>query len=467
MRVSRTAVRVAGVTLAVCVAGVVVPSYAASSSHISLRSPIRITSPGQTALTCPVEGEPAVTVTSAGTWVGYNDDQGCPLLPTVTLHLSGLQLIPAGGGAPRYVRIDAPAGEYLSGDPALAPDPQHPGSVLLATLQSRPSGLGLAVYSVSPSLRVTTLPNPSVDPKHTSDDKELIASDTNPKSRFRGRTYLAWDDFTGAKILTFRAFNGRRWEAPVRLAEIQGAPDVAVAPNGDVAVTFETATGVGLRISYDGGKSFTDTLEVLRGGPPGRLDPACPLRPSVGQRQRVIKSPRVTYDSAGIAHVVAALGGGGSVFSVGTANAGLLTGGYGTIRIARTRDGINLLSESTVAMPQGGDVQFNPAIARTPKGGIAVEWLQTTGNPQTSFNSWLAVAQPGSATFAGPVKLSDDAVQFPPAFEIYGNSDCYGIGDYTGLASTREGVVAVWPTSGLQVTKYFDTDVLAREAVVR
>ena len=134
-----------------------------------------------------MEGEPAVAVTSAGTWFGYNDDQGCLLNPLATYHLTGVQLIPAGGGSPKYVTFTPPTGGYLSGDPALAPDPQEPGSVLLATLEDTAQGPGLAVYSVSPSLRVTKLPTPSIG-KSPSDDKEFIASDQGQHSPWSGRT---------------------------------------------------------------------------------------------------------------------------------------------------------------------------------------------------------------------------------------------------------------------------------------
>src|SRR6059036_3640117 len=85
-------------------AGVAAPGLAKPSA-VTLGPAVRIQTPGSNPTTCPVEGEPAVTVTSAGTWVAYNDDQGCPLNPVTQLHLTSVQLVPARGGAPRYVQI--------------------------------------------------------------------------------------------------------------------------------------------------------------------------------------------------------------------------------------------------------------------------------------------------------------------------------------------------------------------------
>src|SRR3954463_15616392 len=169
------------VTALALTAGVAAPGLAKPGA-VSLGPTVRIQTPGSNLTTCPVEGEPSVTVTSAGTWVAYNDDQGCPANPAAHLHLTSVQLVPARGGAPRYVQIKAAGGGYLSGDPALAPDPHHPGSVLVANLESMPNGdLLVTAYRISPRLTATPLPRPHV--AGTFDDKEFMASDTSSRSR--------------------------------------------------------------------------------------------------------------------------------------------------------------------------------------------------------------------------------------------------------------------------------------------
>src|SRR3954469_20735333 len=88
---------------------------------------LRVQTPGGTPISCPFESEPEIAHTSAGTWVGYNDDTGCPWLGSVgaiQFRLTGVQLIPNNGGPRRYVALPTDKRvQYFSGDPDLAPDP--------------------------------------------------------------------------------------------------------------------------------------------------------------------------------------------------------------------------------------------------------------------------------------------------------------------------------------------------------
>jgi hypothetical protein len=444
-------------------AGLAAPGLAKPGA-ITLGPTVRIQTPGSNPTTCPVEGEPTVTVTSAGTWVAYNDDQGCPLNPVAKLHLTSVQLVPARGGAPRYVQITAHGGGYLSGDPALAPDPHHPGAVLLANLESLSSGnIDVTVYRISPALTATPLPSPHVG--GTFDDKEFMASDLSSVSRFRGRTYVAWDQTDGTRPgVIVRAFDGRKWLAPVRVFDNSGFPDIAVAPNGNLAVAWVGSDGSYVAVSTDGGRSFSHGVRAIAGGDPGRLDPACPLRPTVGIRQRVLGEPRLAYDAHNVLHVVTSLNPAPPL--TGRPAGAAATGGTAVILHATSTTGYYFPPATPVATVSGVE-QFDPAIARTPQGGVAVEWLQTAGSPELYYDSYLSVLQPGARAFTAPVKLSTGTSMFPSAMEALGNSDCYGIGDYTGLTTTRDGVVATWPTTDKAATPQFDTDVLVRPAVLR
>ncbi|MCA1823425.1 MAG: glycoside hydrolase, partial [Frankia sp.] len=245
---------------------------------MTLRPVVRIQTPTGLAL-CPAESEPEATWTSAGTWVAYNDLRECGFNPLIS-RVTGVQLIPARGGAPRFVELPtAPLGEAYSGDPELMPDPRGDGSVVLTTLYSNGSGLTLGMFRITPALQVTRLPSPSRT-SGASDDKEFAAVDTSPRSKYRGRMYVAWDDFAASNVaVEVRAYAGH-WLDLVKVATGTGAPDLAVAPNGTVAVAYEAGdTGVAVRISRDGGRSFGDPSIALRGGSPGRRDPGCPLRP--------------------------------------------------------------------------------------------------------------------------------------------------------------------------------------------
>jgi hypothetical protein len=444
---------------AVVCAALLGPAGAAGDS-VTLRAPVRVTTAGDTP--CPAEGEPEVTVTSAGTWVGYNDDHECALDPRLK-RIVTVQLLPAGGGPARRVPLDGKPGaitatDVLAGDPELMPDPAGGGGVIFTTLYSGANGTTVEMFRITPAMKITRLPSPSTGASKGSDDKEFAAADDNPRSRYRGRLYVVWDDFAASR-LAFRAWDGRKWLAPVYLYDDIGKGDVAVAPNGDVAVAWETPAGIAAAISHNGGKSFGDEETLLLGPAPGRDDPSCPLRPTVGTRQRAGKSTRAAYDSRGHLHVVASLGDPAALLSAGAG-----TGGTGVIWHAE-RVGTDNWTESKVA-PEAGGVQWAPAIARTPQGGVAVAWLQTADAAMATYDAYLAVRKPGARSFARPVKLSPAASVFASLMEAEGNSNCYGIGDYIGLAPTKTGVTAVWPTT--EGTKpEVDSDVYAREAVIR
>ena len=464
MRTGRALAVLAAVS-AVAAAAVTAP--AATAAGPRLGPTLRIRTPGESR--CPVESEPDVVVTRAGTWVAYNDMHQCwlPVDNPMTSAIS-LQLVPAGGGAPRHVRIPPRRpGEFLNGDPALAPDPRGDG-VILASLQYSGWYTGDAVnvetYRVDPSLRVTRLPSPALGTADEGADKEFIATDTSPRSRYRGRLYAAWDNHSmSGSGMMFRAFDGRRWGDAMRLGH-PGHPDVAVAPNGDVAVAWEVFDGVAVRISKDGGRTFAPEKRIIGGYAPGRYDPACPLQATVGVRQRATKSVRATYDAAGRLHVVAATGNVRLTQLDRTPQAGVATGGIARLFHASSVDG---RSWRTFEIGGGeSDAQrFHPVVAPAADGGVAVAWLETTG--VQTYDAYVAFARAGSTAFGPPVRLSDRSSAFLVATEAMLTTGCYGIGDYIGLAATARGVVAAWPTTDGTTNAVYDTDVLLREVSLR
>ncbi|MDX6196936.1 MAG: hypothetical protein QOJ79_87 [Actinomycetota bacterium] len=454
--------RLAAVAALAVVAGFASSGLAAPTPAGSVRlGPLlRVQTPGGTPVSCPFESEPEIAHTAAGTWVAYNDDSGCPLIAS-QLRLTGLQLLPANGGPRRYINLPQAwkSFGYYSGDPDLTPDPQSKSGVLLASLIENDQGLQVGVVRVSPSGRASLLPSPSLS---TSDDKEFIAGDLGPHSKYRGRSYLAWDDVAHGTIVV-RAFDGHQWLPAATVDQGSGYPDVSVAPNGDVAVAYVSAVGVTVRTSLDGGRTFGDKVSPLRGNGPGRDDPSCPLRPTIAQRQRAMKGPHVAWDSRGRLHVIASLSTPGLGLETGSVGAG--TGGEGTVFHAVSADrGFTFSKQLPVSNAETSEVQWAPAIAVLPDGGVAVSYLQTAQT--TSYDALIAVQPAGATRFGSPVLLSEGHGPLPAATEAVGNSNCYGIGDYTGLAPTPDGVVADWPTTVGVQTSYVDSDIAVRQVHV-
>jgi hemolysin type calcium-binding protein len=111
-------------------------------------------------------------------------------------------------------------------------------------------------------------------------DKEWIACDNWASSRFRGRCYLTYMNFTAHTIETRRSTDGgRTWSAPVsvdvhRAPAIVNGPQIAVRPNGNVLLLFSVwgaivaGNEIGAVRSVDGGVSFGAPTRVaeLSGG---------------------------------------------------------------------------------------------------------------------------------------------------------------------------------------------------------
>ncbi|HEX4654201.1 MAG TPA: hypothetical protein VH274_00515 [Mycobacteriales bacterium] len=433
------------------------PSSAATATPLALGPIVRVVSPGTSP--CPDEGEPEVTQTRLGTWVAYNDARECPALPTTT-RIEEVQLVPPHGPS-RFIPLEAALGHAVGPDPALAPAPD--GGVYLAGLETPSTHLGavsLQVLHVNRHLHVVNLPSPSLHGRDNFDDKEFIAVDDNPASLYVGHLYVAWDDYDLGQVV-LRTWDGVRWSKPVMLQGNAGAPDVAVGPDGTIAVAMRgpSRTGAVVRISHDGGRHFDRAVTAIKGLPPGRLDLACPTgRATVGFRQRVILGARLAFDANADLHVVATIGS-----FVGDVSR-KLSAGPAIVAHAVLRDG-RLLHSERVTRPTTDD-QWEASVAPLPTGGAAVSWLQTNGAARDTYDAWIAVEGSGARTFASPQRLSPTSSPFPAAPDASTMSDCYGIGDYIGMTATPHGVATVWPTTDTD-TPSVESDILLRTATPR
>jgi len=409
-----------------------------STGGLRLGPVIRLTTPSSLGLSCPNEGEAAVAVVDHGTWVAYNDDHTCPISPDANLRLTSLQFIDR-TGHPHYVQLTASQGGYLSGDPALAPDPRHSDAAVLATMEVFGDySKGLGVYRVRPTGSVASLRFPHIS--GATDDKDAIAVD--PVS---GNLYVAWDQTTarGTSVVV-RRYAHDRWSREILLAAGPGWPDVTVSVTGEVAVAYASARGIKVRQSDRSWDQFSKPKVVIPGQDPGSLDPACPLRRTVGVRQRVSAAPRLVFDSAGGLNVAAALR--------RTTSAG------SQVLWTRGRDG-NWPAAKPVASTTHD--QFNVAMSASP-GAVAVSWLETTDQTGLFYEPEVAILPATRSEFRPPVSLMSKASKFPAATEAYGNSECYGVGDYVGLASHKSSFVAAWPATVDQAAWVLNSDVYAR-----
>ncbi|MGA2696338.1 MAG: sialidase family protein, partial [Terriglobales bacterium] len=155
------------------------------------------------------------------------------------------------------------SGPYgAASDPAVAYDPKH--SVwMIASLPVANFQTPAVVVSRSTDGGLTWQNPVNVDATAASSDKNWIACDGTPTSKYYGNCYVEWDNpDTGDGILMSTSTDGgMTWGAPKSTADhafgIGGQP--LVQPNGNVIVPIET-NGMSVFGSTNGGASWTRTL---------------------------------------------------------------------------------------------------------------------------------------------------------------------------------------------------------------
>ena len=160
----------------------------------------------------------------------------------------------------------------------------------------------------------TFVSNPHVS---GSDDKELMAIDNNVSSPNYGNIYVAWTDFTDARIKVVTSTNGgTTWSSPAILSaagvDVQGAWP-AIAPNGDVFVDYvrwnpypSGPIDVEVARSTNGGASFSLVTDPMTGQVNPRDNTATGScgRPALNGQIRYLPSPQIAVGPDGALHVV-------------------------------------------------------------------------------------------------------------------------------------------------------------------
>lgn len=317
--------------------------------------------------------------------------------------------------------------------------------------------LGIAVYKSTDGGRNWGPPN-FIHPNTTGvDDKQWVASDRNPSSRFFGSVYIAWDD--GPKLAFARTSDrGATWTGfgnkPVGepLAFDSFAPSIAVTDDGGIYIFWIAGSIIKFVKSTNGGKSFSSPQNVVTGlttltvGLGGSGFPKFP-----GGRFRVLTLP-------------SACAGAGQTLLVSWAD---YRDGISRIYYRRSTDGGNtwlgptsgqaLLPPFLASGPNQQD--FHPQLASRPGGQIACAFYEFgpkwTGGPPW-IHVFLVTSNDGGATFTTRERVTN--VPWDPEVDAplsHGDPNTTFIGDYFGLAGSTRGFLPFWTDTRTGIQEIF------------
>ncbi|MFN8526781.1 MAG: Calx-beta domain-containing protein [Chloroflexota bacterium] len=204
--------------------------------------------------------------------------------------------------------------EYAS-DPVVAADLN--GNFFASYLGVRPGFVGIDVI-VSKSADGGFTWGPAVNVTNAGDnDRDWMAIDTSPSSSLRNNIYIVWQVPGDGVRFSRSTDGGSTFSSPVRVDSVNAQIDatgnviytmVAVAPNGDVYVTWEDYKGLGnvastlfMRRSTDGGQTWGTQVAVtdtrVKTFSPGTFIPA-------NANRGIGPIPAVAVDSQNVVHFV-------------------------------------------------------------------------------------------------------------------------------------------------------------------
>lgn len=309
------------------------------------------------------------------------------------------------------------------------------------------SGGGLYIYRSKDSGKTWTLParGPAVPNTQTIfRDKEYIATDANPASRFAGHLYMAWDDdvysgcpqnFPGNFLRRDISFSvstdgGTTWARPIVLATgCLIAPVPAVAINGDIFVVWYDCNGLDVRQmvrkSTNGGVSFLPAVAAA-----SSLRPL--PNPLVGSSFRVPAAFPAIATSPTNAN---------AVYVTWSSDNGP---NQADVFVSRSLDGGTTWSPTPVRVnddPLGNPRdQFFPWITAGVDGAVLVMWgddrLDLVNPGGKLYDIFMAQSVNNGRSFGPNVRVS--TVSSDPDLDGFGGAF---IGDYFGLAAAG---VPVW-----------------------
>jgi hypothetical protein len=163
-----------------------------------------------------------------------------------------------------------PAGATVMTDPTVAWDDANNVYLVGLTGYNPPTwdAIGIVIYKSTDRGKTWSAPNPIHN--SSSDDKQWVAGDGNPKSPHRGNVYAVWDDVGGMDFAR-TTDHGATWVgaggAPAGGVIQTGSyyPEITVSDDGVVYVVSIGGSQIGMIVSTDGGNSFQPAANPASG----------------------------------------------------------------------------------------------------------------------------------------------------------------------------------------------------------
>ncbi|MUL86571.1 MULTISPECIES: sialidase family protein [unclassified Mycolicibacterium] len=293
-----------------------------------------------------------------------------------------------------------------------------------------------------------------------NDDKQSAAGDGNAGSHHRGNVYIAWDD--GSTLRFARSLDhGATWRGVAntpagsgfdRIVENSFAPQVCVAPNGDVYIVWITGEEVGTDIQFvkstDGGESFSAPSTAVSGLTPLKSPPlpapgSFPELPGGSFRVLTLPSACVGPDAAitiawadyrlGVSRIYYRRSVDGGVSWQGPASGQLLVDSQRTLH------------------------DFHPQLAFDGARTIMCAFYEFGPTPIANLINVVAVVDENlTLSFGHRVNITDRA--WDPSIDAplsHGDPRTTFIGEYFGLAASRSGFFPFWTDTRTGVQEMF------------
>ena len=346
-------------------------------------------------------------------------------------------------------------------DPALTWD--DAGNVFLLALPFAGGAediVGIAVYKSTDGAK--TWGAPSLIHQSAGDDKQWLAADLH--GAYPGHIYGAWDD--GSNMRFARSTDhGATWKglgnSPVGsiLASDSFAPEINVAPNGNIYIAWRAGNQIKLLVSTDGGDSFLPAVVAASGIT--TLDASLPKADGwpvfPGGKFRVLTLPTAC---AGVGKTV-------------------------TIAWADYREGVSRIyyalshnaGQSWVTSPSGDPLittqlpanmqHFHPQIVAGPNATIGCAFYEFGPKPAVyKIDTLFSSSVNDGNSFLDPLVVTDQP--WDPAVDAplsHGDPNVTFIGDYFGLDASSKGFYPLWTDTRTGIQELF-TDVVAAHAGV-
>ncbi len=337
-----------------------------------------------------------------------------------------------------------PSGYLSDGDPTLAFDSQGRLFYGYQGFHTSSNGADEFVAELNPTIGAYISGPVQVSTSGSTgahNDKPWLAADRFPDSPFRDRLYLAWTEFAGsARVLmtSHSEDHGVTWSPPLTLSSpTEGFPwpaHVAVAPNGDVYVSYHEQPGFFLCVKQGGSGNpdgMSGRIYVLRSTDGGVTFPQKMLAYGPGEADITFNIqycdngviPNTDFWMQGSAQgwILPDPLSPGTIYVVANDDPDDAhgSGDDGNVYITRSDDhGLTWSVPTRVDHGPGTSLQVFPTAAIDDRTGcIAVMWYDTRNEAFNSTGNYFldvfyAVSSDGGANFGPDVQIND--VPFDP-----------------------------------------------------